>query len=86
MPAGDFKLTLQLYKIYKRRKGVSRTSAGCGSAICTKGPEQVMYKITKGYVCDFRDQDKSCRHIWAFYACPSSPLCNVRLTVPDALE
>jgi hypothetical protein len=39
--------------------------------------EYVMWEITELYACGFRDQIEFSRHIWAFYACPTSFLCNV---------
>jgi hypothetical protein len=41
--------------------------------------EYVMKEITERYVSGFRDRNKFCRHIWAFYECLHSPLCNARV-------
>jgi hypothetical protein len=64
------KKTLQLHKSFKRRAGVQKKIHILrGSAMHLYAPDYVMKEITERYACGFRDQDKSRRHIWAFYEC-----------------
>ena len=52
---------------------MSRTYAGCDSAERPGAAEYAMQEIIHRYVRGLRDQNKFCRHIWAFYECLSSP-------------